>query len=35
MSEKLILDVQNMDQGDLDMVFGGPPCQGFSLGGET
>mgnify|MGYP000980878978 CR=1 FL=1 len=29
-----ILDVLNMDPGDLDMVFGGPPCQGFSTAGK-
>lgn len=31
---KEILDVLNMDPGDLYCVFGGPPCQGFSYAGK-
>jgi len=31
---KDILDALDMKQGDLDLVIGGPPCQGFSVSGK-
>ena len=31
---KDILDALDMKQGDLDLVTGGPPCQGFSVSGK-
>jgi len=31
---KMILDALEMERGDLDCVVGGPPCQGFSIGGK-
>lgn len=30
----IILDALGLDQGDVDCVIGGPPCQGFSLAGK-
>lgn len=29
-----ILDALGVEKGEIDVVFGGPPCQGFSLGGK-
>lgn len=29
-----ILDILNMDYGEIDCVIGGPPCQGFSYAGK-
>lgn len=29
-----ILDALDMEPGDVDCVFGGPPCQGFSVAGK-
>jgi DNA (cytosine-5)-methyltransferase 1 len=31
---KQILDASNMQIGEIDIVFGGPPCQGFSTAGK-
>jgi DNA (cytosine-5)-methyltransferase 1 len=31
---KRILDTIGLKPGELDMVFGGPPCQGFSTSGK-
>jgi len=31
---KMILDGLGMKPGDIDLVFGGPPCQGFSTAGQ-
>jgi DNA (cytosine-5)-methyltransferase 1 len=31
---KYILDTLGMKQGDIDVVMGGPPCQGFSRAGK-
>lgn len=30
-SSEEIKDVTGLEQGDLDLLFGGPPCQGFSI----
>ena len=30
----MILDALGLDQGDVDAVIGGPPCQGFSRSGK-
>ena len=27
-------DLSHFDEGDIDLVFGGPPCQGFSVAGK-
>lgn len=29
-----ILDALQLDEGDVDLVVGGPPCQGFSIAGR-
>ena len=34
LTAKLILKTIGMKKGDLDVVFGGPPCQGFSTAGK-
>lgn len=34
LSGKTILDTLGLEAGDIDLVFGGPPCQGFSRGGR-
>lgn len=34
LSGKVILDALGMKRGDVDVVFGGPPCQGFSTSGK-
>ena len=31
---KMVLDTLGMKQGDIDVVTGGPPCQGFSTAGK-
>lgn len=31
---QMILDVLGMEQGEIDLVCGGPPCQGFSTAGK-
>ncbi len=33
-SGKMILDAINMNADDIDVIFGGPPCQGFSVSGK-
>jgi len=34
LSGKQILDAVGLEKGELDCVFGGPPCQGFSTSGK-
>lgn len=34
LSGQTILDTLGLKPGDVDLVFGGPPCQGFSRGGR-
>jgi DNA (cytosine-5)-methyltransferase 1 len=34
LSGRDILDVLGMEPGEIDAVFGGPPCQGFSTAGK-
>jgi len=34
LSGKDILDTLGLEPGDVDLVFGGPPCQGFSQAGK-
>ncbi len=34
LSGKEILDTLGLLPGDVDLVFGGPPCQGFSMAGK-
>lgn len=34
LTSKFILDTLGIEQGDLDLIVGGPPCQGFSFAGK-
>jgi DNA (cytosine-5)-methyltransferase 1 len=31
---RAMLSIMGLQQGDIDLVVGGPPCQGFSMGGK-
>jgi DNA (cytosine-5)-methyltransferase 1 len=34
LSGRTMLDIMNLQEGQIDCVFGGPPCQGYSISGK-